>query len=84
MISLEGADYLGPDKPSTFGGVLTDLSSFMVIFNYIIPISLYVTLGTNDYVLSNMTFCNATVMKFRNAKILGNFLLHLGCRALLL
>jgi len=27
-------------------GVLVDMSGFMVIFNYIIPISLYVTLGT--------------------------------------
>lgn len=45
--------YLGPEKETTFMGVLVDMSGFMVIFNYIIPISLYVTLGIYNTQLIN-------------------------------
>lgn len=38
----EGADYIPLESQKK---IFTDLASFMVIFNYIIPISLYVTLG---------------------------------------
>ena len=37
---------------TSFGGVMQDLASFLIIFNYVIPISLYVTLGTYSTDLS--------------------------------
>lgn len=43
--STENAFYLGELPATTFGRVMGDLASFLIIFNYVIPISLYVTLG---------------------------------------
>lgn len=39
------AYYLGEKEEVSLVGVLADLSAFLVIFSYIVPISLYTTLG---------------------------------------
>ena len=39
------AFYLGKLPDTSVGTVLQDMASFLIIFNYVIPISLYVTLG---------------------------------------
>lgn len=44
-IDLDEAYYLGDKEDVSLVGVLADLSSFLVIFSYIVPISLYTTLG---------------------------------------
>lgn len=40
--------YLGPSNPVTFSSLLNDCLNFMVLYNYIVPISLYVTIGENQ------------------------------------
>lgn len=37
--------YLGPLPAINFSMVITDIMSFLILFNYIVPISLYVTVG---------------------------------------
>jgi len=44
LISGTGS-YIGPQDPITAGGVVQDVLSFLILYNYIIPISLYVTVG---------------------------------------
>jgi hypothetical protein len=46
QIELASLSYLPPRPETNAGRVLEDIFSFVVIFNYIIPISLYVTMGT--------------------------------------
>ncbi|XP_014664546.1 PREDICTED: probable phospholipid-transporting ATPase IF isoform X3 [Priapulus caudatus] len=41
--------YLPPQKPINFRNVLQDLLSFLVLLNYVIPISLYVTLEMQKF-----------------------------------
>jgi hypothetical protein len=38
-------NYLGPRDELNFHVLITDLLSFLILFNYIVPISLYVTIG---------------------------------------
>ena len=42
---LGGAHYLQANLIATASEVWNDLASFLILFNYVIPISLYVTLG---------------------------------------
>jgi magnesium-transporting ATPase (P-type) len=43
---LSGTEsYLGQRNDIDFSAVLQDLFSFVILYNYIIPISLYVTIG---------------------------------------
>jgi hypothetical protein len=42
---LGGAHYLQANSIATATEVWNDLASFLILFNYVIPISLYVTLG---------------------------------------
>ena len=44
-LDSDGAYYLGEKEDISLVGVLADLSSFLIIFSYIVPISLYTTLG---------------------------------------
>jgi len=37
--------YLGPQSDINFSSLTTDILSFVILFNYIVPISLYVTAG---------------------------------------
>lgn len=39
--------YLGTIQSITFGSLATDFLSFTILYNYIVPISLYVTIGKN-------------------------------------
>lgn len=41
----EWDSYMGPRPEITFSSVVTDILSFLILFNYIVPISLYVTVG---------------------------------------
>lgn len=44
--SYEGWDsYLGQPESVSFSSIFTDILSFLILFNYIVPISLYVTVG---------------------------------------
>lgn len=44
--SYENWDYyLGPSEKINFSTLITDILSFFVLFNYVAPISLYVTVG---------------------------------------
>nr|CAD7264596.1 unnamed protein product [Timema shepardi] len=60
------AEYLGPVPVFNFRNVLQDLLSFFILFNYIIPISLYVTiemqkfLGTLFFEWDEGLFCEET------------------------
>nr|CAD7461211.1 unnamed protein product [Timema tahoe] len=60
------AEYLGPVPVINFRNVLQDLLSFFILFNYIIPISLYVTiemqkfLGTLFFEWDEGLFCEET------------------------
>ncbi|XP_046454878.1 phospholipid-transporting ATPase IF-like [Daphnia pulex] len=60
---LTDAFYLGALPPTTFGRVMQDVASFLIIFNYVIPISLYVTLemqkflGTIFFVWDDDLYC---------------------------
>nr|CAD7203668.1 unnamed protein product [Timema douglasi] len=60
------AEYLGPVPVINFRNVLQDLLSFFILFNYIIPISLYVTiemqkfLGTLFFEWDEGLFCQET------------------------
>lgn len=45
QFELDEAYYLGDKEDVDLVGVLADLSGFLVIFSYIVPISLYSTLG---------------------------------------
>jgi len=38
-------NYLGPQEKLNFHTLITDLLGFLILFNYIVPISLYVTIG---------------------------------------
>lgn len=41
--------YLGYRETITFHSLVTDFLSFTILYNYIIPISLYVTIGKNHF-----------------------------------
>jgi len=41
----EWNSYLGPQSDLNFSSLTTDILSFIILFNYIVPISLYVTAG---------------------------------------
>lgn len=40
--------YLGSQNENKIFTLITDIFSFVILFNYIIPISLYVTIGKQD------------------------------------
>ncbi|CAK9806962.1 Phospholipid-transporting ATPase IF [Anthophora plagiata] len=46
------SSYLGPDVPITFSVLLTNFLSFIVLYNYIVPISLYVTIELQKFLSS--------------------------------
>ncbi|XP_026825879.1 probable phospholipid-transporting ATPase IF isoform X2 [Ooceraea biroi] len=41
--------YLGPSPNITFSTLITDILSFLILFNYIVPISLYVTIELQKF-----------------------------------
>ncbi len=46
---IEEALYIGEPLDITASGVFQDLAAFLILFSYVIPISLYVTLGLKSY-----------------------------------
>lgn len=38
-------NYLGPSPKINFSTLIADIFSFLILFNYIVPISLHVTVG---------------------------------------
>ena len=73
----DGAYYLGEKEDVSLVGVLADLSAFLVIFSYIVPISLYTTLGNSSVkqlkILDNLLLlCNILeVQKFTSSQFFG-------------
>ena len=71
------AYYLGEKEDVSLVGVLADLSAFLVIFSYIVPISLYTTLGNSSVkqwkILYNLLLlCNILeVQKFTSSQFFG-------------
>ncbi|XP_046657252.1 phospholipid-transporting ATPase IF-like [Daphnia pulicaria] len=52
LSNLDEAYYLGEKEEVSLVGVLADLSAFLVIFSYIVPISLYTTLEVQKFTSS--------------------------------
>lgn len=47
--TTQWSSYLGENNEITFFSVITDFLNFTVLYNYIVPISLYVTIGKNYF-----------------------------------
>lgn len=41
--------YIGPAEEITVYSLITDFLKFMILYNYLVPISLYVTIGKNYF-----------------------------------
>ncbi len=73
------AYYLGEKEEVSLVGVLSDLSAFLVIFSYIVPISLYTTLGKSHVDLPTvLTDSYFNLLLFRGAKIYEQSIFWMG------
>lgn len=73
--------YLGKLTSSVYANVHNDILSFLILFNYVVPISLYVTIGI--HYSCNICIIYTIVPKFncvfpRASKVYGIILLQLG------
>ncbi|KOC61372.1 putative phospholipid-transporting ATPase IF [Habropoda laboriosa] len=50
--AMSWSSYLGPNNPTTFSWLVNDFLSFVVLYNYIVPISLYVTIELQKFLSS--------------------------------
>lgn len=57
--------YLGTIQSITFGSLATDFLSFTILYNYIVPISLYVTIGKNHVFLSFLRAKNIFAARYQ-------------------
>ncbi|CAB0041003.1 unnamed protein product [Trichogramma brassicae] len=68
--------YLGSSSSFHIGGLANDVLSFAILFNYVVPISLYVTIGNNQPISSvvvpnDNTFFSPEMQKFLGALFFG-------------
>lgn len=60
----EWDSYLGPQPKINFSSIITDILSFLILFNYIVPISLYVTVGKTLLLAHNFFLLKLFILLF--------------------